>query len=145
LTEDIYHAFINQKASPKNLLLISRLSVLLVAIIAYILSIHPKDSILALVGNAWAGFGAAFGPVILLALLWRQSTKWGALSGMLVGGITVLAWVYLPHNYKDIYEIIPGFILGLSVNIIVSILTKKEDPSIQAEFDEVEKLVKQQK
>lgn len=144
LTEDIYHAFINQKASPKNLLLISRLSVLLVAIIAYILSIHPKDSILALVGNAWAGFGAAFGPVILLALLWRQSTKWGALSGMLVGGITVLAWVYLPHNYKDIYEIIPGFILGLSVNIIVSILTKKEDPSIQAEFDEVEKLVKQQ-
>lgn len=145
LTEDIYHSFINRNASEKNLLLISRLSVLVVAIIAYLLSIHPKDSILNLVGNAWAGFGAAFGPVILLALLWRQSTKWGALLGMLVGGLTVLAWVYLPHNYKNIYEIIPGFILGLLVNIVVSILTKQEDATIQAEFDEVEKLVKQQK
>ena len=145
LTEDIYRAFIQPKASEKRLLLISRMSVLVVAIIAYLLSIHPKDSILNLVGNAWAGFGAAFGPVILVALLWSKSTKWGALAGMIVGGITVLAWVYIPHNYKNIYEIIPGFSLGLLTNIVVSLLTQEEDAGIQAEFEEVERLVKESK
>ncbi|SMG13380.1 sodium/proline symporter PutP [Sphingobacterium psychroaquaticum] len=141
LTEDIYRAFINKNASGKNLLIMSRLSVLIVAAIAYILSISPQDSILNLVGNAWAGFGAAFGPVILLSLLWRKSTKWGALSGMLIGGVTVLLWVYVPHDYKEVYEIIPGFVLALLTNILVSLLTQQTDPTIDAEFDEVDRLV----
>ena len=142
LTEDIYREFINKEASPKRLLLISRLSVLIVAVIAYVLSIVPKDSILNLVGNAWAGFGAAFGPVILLSLLWKKSTKWGALAGMLVGAITVLAWVYVPHNYKDVYEMIPGFTLAIVTNVIVSLMTYKLDTEIMEEFAEVERLIK---
>lgn len=114
MTEDIYKAFIHKKASPKNLLFMSRLSVIIVAIIAFLLSLNPKNSILHLVGNAWAGFASAFGPVVILSLLWKRTTNIGVLAGMLVGGVTVLLWVYLPHNYKEVYEIIPGFFLGLN-------------------------------
>ena len=94
LTEDIYKAFLNKKASPKQLLTASRLSVLIVAVIAVLLSLTPKDSILNLVGNAWAGFGSAFGPVIVFSLFWKKTSWQGALAGMLTGGIVVLAWVY---------------------------------------------------
>lgn len=142
LTEDVYREFINKKASGKTLLTVSRVSVLLVAVVAFLLSISPKDSILNLVGNAWAGFGAAFGPVVLLSLLWRKSSKWGALTGMLTGGITVLLWVYVPHNYKDVYEIIPGFLLAMLVNIVVSLLTYTADSNVDQEFAEVERLIK---
>jgi len=126
LTEDIYKTFLHQQATPKQLLIASRISVLLVALIAMLLALTPKDTILNLVGNAWAGFGAAFGPLVLIALLHKKSTWQGALAGMLVGGITVLAWVYLPHAYKAVYEIIPGFILALTTNLLVSKITYKK-------------------
>lgn len=143
MTEDIYKAFIHKKASPKNLLLMSRLSVLIVAIIALLLSLNPKDSILNLVGNAWAGFAAAFGPVVILSLLWKRTTNIGALVGMLVGGITVLLWVYLPHNYKEVYEIIPGFFLGLTSIVVVSLLGPAPSDTIKKEFDTVNKKYKE--
>lgn len=126
LTEDIYKTFLHQQATPKQLLIASRISVLLVALIAMLLALTPKDTILNLVGNAWAGFGAAFGPLVLIALLHKKSTWQGAMAGMLVGGITVLAWVYLPHAYKAVYEIIPGFILALTTNLLVSKITYKK-------------------
>lgn len=140
ITEDIYKAFINKKASPKQMLFMSRASVLIVAIIALLLSLNPKDTILGLVGNAWAGFGAAFGPLIILSLLWKRTTSLGALSGMLVGAATVIGWVYLPHNYKEVYEIIPGFLLSFITTVIVSYLTTKPTENIVKEFDEMEKL-----
>jgi SSS family solute:Na+ symporter len=143
LTEDIYKAFLNKKATPKQLLLASRISVLVVAVIAVLLSLNPKDSILNLVGNAWAGFGSAFGPLILLSLLWKKSTWQGGFAGMLVGGITVLAWVYLQHPLKDWYEIIPGFTLSLLTNIIVSLFTYKPDAVIESEFDEMKKIMQE--
>lgn len=142
LTEDIYKAFIKPKASPKALLLASRLSVLIVAVVAISLSLTPRDSILNLVGNAWAGFGAAFGPLILLSLLYRKSSVQGALSGMLVGGITVLAWIYFDHPFKDWYELIPGFALSMLTHIIVSKLTFKPDSVIEQEFQKVEEILK---
>ena len=108
LTEDIYKAFLNKKATSKQLLIASRLSVLIVAVIAVLLSLTPNDSILNLVGNAWAGFGSAFGPLIVFSLFWKKTTWQGALAGMLTGGIVVLAWVYIQHDYKDWYEMIPG-------------------------------------
>lgn len=141
LTEDIYKAFIHKKASPKQLLIASRLSVLIVAIIAVALSIQPKDSILNLVGNAWAGFGASFGPVILLSLLWRKTTWQGALVGMIVGAAVVLFWVYGDHPFKEWYEIIPGFICSLFSIIIVSLLTIKENQLIEEEFDHVDQII----
>ncbi|MCI0920128.1 sodium/proline symporter PutP [Sphingobacterium rhinopitheci] len=142
MTEDIYKAFINKKASPKNLLFTSRASVLIVAIVALLLSLNPQDTILNLVGNAWAGFAAAFGPVVILALLWKRTTNLGALMGMIVGGITVLLWVYIPHDYKELYEIIPGFFLGFITILIVSLLTPKPSAEIEEEFESVAQKVK---
>jgi len=142
VTEDIYRAFINRKASPKHLLFISRASVLLVAIISLVLSLNPQDTILNLVGNAWAGFAAAFGPVVVLSLLWKRTTAIGALAGMVVGGVTVLLWVYLPHHYKEVYEIIPGFGLGFITIIVVSLLTPKPSIAILKEFDTVTEQMK---
>jgi len=142
MTEDIYKTFINKNASAKSMLIMSRVSVLIVAIIALLLSFNPKDSILNLVGNAWAGFGAAFGPLIILSLLWKRTTAMGGLAGMLVGGAVVLGWVYIPHNYKEVYEMIPGFILSFLTIIVVSLLTKPVSKEIEEEFDEVAKIVK---
>ncbi|MCT1525566.1 sodium/proline symporter PutP [Sphingobacterium hotanense] len=142
MTEDIYKTFINKNATPKSMLIMSRISVLIVAIIALLLSLNPKDSILNLVGNAWAGFGAAFGPLIILSLLWKRTTAMGGLAGMLVGGAVVLAWVYVPHNYKEVYEMIPGFILSFLTIIVVSLLTKPVSKEIEKEFDEVASIVK---
>lgn len=142
MTEDIYKAFINKNASPKNLLFMSRASVLIVAVIALLLSLNPQDTILNLVGNAWAGFAAAFGPVVVLSLLWKRTTSLGALIGMIVGGATVLLWVYLPHSYKELYEIIPGFSLGFITVIVVSLLSPKPNKEIEKEFDLVTQKIK---
>lgn len=144
MTEDIYRAFLKKDASSKHLLIISRLSVLLVAIIAFLLSLSPKDSILNLVGNAWAGFAAAFGPLIILSLFWRKITTAGALSGMILGALTVLGWVYIPHDYKEIYEIIPGFAISFLSTIIVSLCTPMHNPAITEEFSKMESIVKKQ-
>lgn len=142
MTEDIYRTFFNKQASAKTMLQVSRLSVLIVAVIALLLSLNPKDSILNLVGNAWAGFGAAFGPIVLLSLLWKRTTAMAGLLGMLVGGAVVLLWVYVPHNYKEVYEMIPGFILSFLTIVIVSLLSKPVSQEIQDEFDEVKRIVK---
>src|SRR5690606_22837800 len=100
----------------------SRLSVLVVAIIAILLSLNPKDTILDLVGHAWAGFGSAFGPLILLSLMWRRTTRNGAIAGMVVGGLTVLLWVYIPHAYQEWYSMIPGFALSFIAIVLVSLM-----------------------
>ena len=142
MTEDIYRTFFNKQASAKTMLMVSRLSVLIVAVIALLLSLNPKDSILNLVGNAWAGFGAAFGPLVLLSLLWKRTTATAGFLGMIVGGAVVLLWVYVPHNYKDVYEMIPGFILSFLTIVIVSLLSKPVSKEIQDEFDEVKRIVK---
>jgi len=142
LTEDIYKAFLNKKASQKQLLIASRLSVLIVAIIAVLLSLTPNDSILNLVGNAWAGFGSAFGPLIIFSLFWKKTTWQGALAGMLTGGIVVLAWVYVNHDYKEWYEIIPGFISSLVMIYVVSLITQKPNKEIDKKFDEVKMILK---
>lgn len=139
MTEDIYRTFFSNHATAKNTLLMSRLSVLIVAAVALILALNPQESILALVGTAWAGFGAAFGPLILLSLLWKRITAAGALAGMAVGGATVLLWVYLPHGYKEVYEIIPGFLLSLLVTVVVSLLTKPVSDEVKREFESVRK------
>ncbi len=141
LTEDIYRSLVRKDTSPRHFLIAGRLSVLIVAGVSLLLSLDPKDSILNLVGNAWAGFGSAFGPLIVLSLLRRKTTWQGALAGMLTGGITVLLWVYLDHPYKDWYEMIPGFLLSLICNLIVSQLTYKANPVIDEEFDRVEKMI----
>ncbi|PHM72978.1 sodium/proline symporter PutP [Xenorhabdus sp. KJ12.1] len=136
LTEDFYKAFIRTKASQKELVWVGRMMVLLVAAIAIVIATNPNNKVLALVSNAWAGFGAAFGPVILISVIWQRMTRDGALAGMLVGAVTVLVW--MKFQWFGLYEIIPGFILSLLAIVVVSLLGKTPNKTIQRRFIEAE-------
>ena len=113
LIEDIYAKLFNTQLSAKQEVRLNRISLVIIALLALLLAVDPKNSILELVSYAWAGLGAAFGPVILLSLYWRKMTANGALIGMVLGGITVVLWKYLEPlgGIFQIYELIPGFIV----------------------------------
>ncbi|WP_139491541.1 sodium/proline symporter PutP [Brevibacillus dissolubilis] len=136
LTEDVYRTFFRRSASDKELMLVSRLSVLIVSVIAVVIAFDKTGTILSLVGYAWAGFGAAFGPVILLSLYWKRMNKWGALAGIIGGAATVIIWASVPALVSSLYEIIPGFIVGLAAIWIVSLLTPAPDTEVSKEFDQ---------
>ena len=141
ITKDFYLTFFNKEASEKKQMIIGRCAVLIVAAIATILAYLPNKTILDIVGHAWAGFGSSFGPLLLLSLYWKRMNKWGALSGMIVGGLTVILWISCGLS-SFLYEMIPGFSLSLISIIIVSLLTKKPDDSINKEFAIFEKILK---
>ena len=114
----------------------------IVAIIAFIIALNPKSSIMALVADAWAGFGSAFGPVVLFALFWKRTTKWGAFAGMLSGGAMVFIWKFVIRTsfagtWLDIYELLPAFILACIVIVAVSLLTKAPEKDITDVYDEL--------
>ncbi|MCI4252750.1 sodium/proline symporter PutP [Bacillus sp. CCB-MMP212] len=144
VTEDFYKTFFRRHASDKELVFIGRLSVLIVAMIAVVLSYHPSDTILTLVGYAWAGFGSAFGPAILLSLYWKRTTKWGVLAGMITGAAVVITWVQIPNLKVMMYEMVPGFSLSLLVVIIVSLLTPEPTKAIYCEFSEMKTLLEEE-
>ncbi|MDM5214461.1 sodium/proline symporter PutP [Peribacillus sp. RS7] len=135
LTDDFYKQFIRPNASDKELVLVGRFGVLAISAIALILAFNPSGTILKLVGYAWAGFGAAFGPVILLSLYWKRMTKWGALAGMIVGTSTVIVWEMI-EELAEVYEIIPGFIAGTIAVVVFSLLSAKPSKVIEEEFNQ---------
>ncbi|MCY6369976.1 sodium/proline symporter PutP [Clostridium ganghwense] len=137
LTEDFYKVLFRKNASEKELVWVSRIAVAIVAIIAYYLALDENSSILNIVSYAWAGFGATFGPTIILSLFWKRMNKSGALAGMITGGITVIVWKSLSGGIFDLYEIVPGFICSVIVIVIVSLLTKEPSEEIKQEFDMV--------
>lgn len=145
LTEDFYKIYLNRSASQTELVLVGRISVALVAMFAIYLAYDKDSSILDLVSNAWAGFGAAFGPLVLISLYWKRMNFEGALAGMIVGAVTVLVWFYAPikvngeHISTLIYGIVPGFILSSIAIVVVSLGTKAPKKEITDLFDEVEK------
>jgi SSS family solute:Na+ symporter len=129
LTEDFYRLFMNKKASDKRLVTVGRVSVLAVGIVAAFMARDPNAEVLGLVSNAWAGFGAAFGPLIILALTWRKMSGAGAVAGMLIGAGTVIIWITMGWNSSflggpGIYEIIPGFLLAWIAIVVVSRATQ---------------------
>ncbi|GKW39060.1 sodium/proline symporter PutP [Pectobacterium carotovorum] len=136
ITEDLYKPFLRKNASQKELVWVGRGMVLLVAIIAIALSLNPENRVLGLVSYAWAGFGAAFGPVILISLLWPRMTRNGALLGMIVGAATVLIWKQ--YAWLGLYEIIPGFIFNCLTIFIVSLLGKAPSKAITDRFNQAE-------
>ncbi|AKS32830.1 sodium/proline symporter PutP [Mycolicibacterium goodii] len=136
LVEDIYRAF-GKEAGPGRLVVYGRLGVLTVAVVAILLALNPDGTILDLVGFAWAGFGAAFGPLILLSLFWRKLTTAGAIAGMIAGAVVVGIWGQTEALSSAMYEIVPGFIACLVVAVVVSLLTPREDDDIQREFTEM--------
>ena len=148
LTEDFYKTFVKRDASQAELVVIGRLSVLAVAIVAIALAFDRNSSVLQLVSNAWAGFGAAFGPLIILSLNWQRMTFAGALSGIVVGALTVLVWIYAPLSINGLplsqwlYEIVPGVIFSTLAIVLVSLLTKAPAPSIQQLFAKMQLEVK---
>jgi len=143
LTGDFYQAFLHKDASEKQLVLVGRISVLIVALVAIYLAYDRDSSILSLVSNAWAGFGAAFGPVIIGCLYWKGMTRNGALAGIISGAVTVLIWIYAPITIGGqalsavMYEIVPGFIICSLAIYIVSKLSPEVEESISAKFDEM--------
>lgn len=124
-SEDFYKTLLKPKASDKELVTVSRLTVVGVAIIAFIIALNPNSSVLALVSYAWAGFGAAFGPVVLLSLFWDKMTRKSAILGMIVGGVTSIVWPLFSGIFPNVaifglYEIIPGFALAALTIYLVS-------------------------
>ncbi len=144
VTEDFYKTFFRRNASDKELVFIGRLSVLVVAMIAVVLAYHPSDTILTLVGYAWAGFGSAFGPAILLSLYWKRTNKWGVLAGMIVGAVVVIAWVKILSLKAIMYEMVPGFFCSLLTVIVVSLLTKEPVKAVHREFNEMEAILEEE-
>nr|WP_279391934.1 sodium/proline symporter PutP [Virgibacillus halodenitrificans] len=136
VAEDFYKAIFRKKASGKELVWVGRIATLGIALIAAIIAMNPESSVLELVSYAWAGFGATFGPIILLSLFWRGITRNGALAGIIVGAVTVIIWgEFLSGGIFDLYEIVPGFLLNLLVTILISMFGKPA-PEIEAEFTE---------
>nr|WP_320160721.1 sodium/proline symporter PutP [uncultured Methanoregula sp.] len=133
LSRDVYFPLIRPQAADRELLWVSRLSVLLIAGLALMLGLDPDSFVFSLVAYAWAGFGAAFGPALLAALFWKRTTREGVLAGILVGGITVLVWKQL--SLFGMYEIIPGFLLSVIAIIVVSLRTPVPDASVLEEFE----------
>lgn len=143
LTEDFYKTFLRKEATQSELVLIGRIATFAVALVAGLLAMDPESNILSLVGNAWAGFGAAFGPVILLSLHWQRMTRAGALAGIVVGAATVLIWLYAPFTIGGeepsavLYEIIPGFVLSTLAIVAVSLLGKPVTTTVERGFSEM--------
>jgi len=136
LTEDLYKAFLRKGASQKELVWVGRFMVLLVALVSIAMAANPDNRVLGLVSYAWAGFGAAFGPVVLFSVLWSRMTRNGALAGMIIGAVTVLVWKH--YAWLDLYEIIPGFLFGSIGIVVFSLLGKGPSAAMQQRFSEAD-------
>ena len=143
LTQDLYKTFLRRNASDLELVWLGRAMVLLVSVVAIWLARDPDSEVLGLVSYAWAGFGAAFGPVVLLSLLWPRMNRQGALAGMIIGAAAVIIWKKTDwagmgfDTLAGVYEIIPGFILATIAIVITSVLTPPPSAAVRQTFYEV--------
>ena len=145
VAEDIYKGLIDKKADTKKVLLVSRVTVIVIAIIAYIIALNPNNTIMGLVSNAWAGLGAAFGPLVLLSLFWKRCNFQGAVAGIVTGALTVIVWDYLPlvagqtiGKVTGLYSLVVGFTLSLFAIVAVSLCTKAPSEEMLKEFEDVQ-------
>jgi sodium/proline symporter len=138
IADDIYKSVFRKHATQKELVLVGRLAVLGVSAVALMLALAPDSDVLALVSYAWAGFGACFGPTLILSLYWKRMNQWGALSGIVVGGFSVIVWSWLSGGIFDLYEIAPGFVFSLISIVLVSLLTEAPLASVSYQFDEMQ-------
>lgn len=142
VSKDILNGVFWKNMSEKTAMLLARITVLVISAIAMIIARDPNSSVFSVVSFAWAGFGAAFGPVILTALFWRRTNKQGAFAGMVCGGVMVFVWKFLVRPMGgawNIYELLPAFIVALAAIIIVSLLTAAPEKEITEVFDDVKK------
>ena len=140
VSQDLGNDFLKCNFSGKRGMIVARGVMLAISAIAAFLARDPDSSVFRVVSFAWAGFGAAFGPVMLMALFWKRSNKWGALAGMLVGGIMVFVWKFLIAPLGGvwaIYELLPAFLCSLVAIVVVSLLTPAPEKSVVQVFEEV--------
>ncbi len=126
--------------SDKMMMVIARLTVVVISLVAIVIAWNPESSVFSIVSFAWAGFGAAFGPTMLFALFWKRSNKWGALAGMVAGGVMVFVWKYLiapMGGFWNVYELLPAFIIASIAIVVVSLLTPEPDKKIVKEFESI--------
>lgn len=133
LAEDFYKQVIKQEATSEEIVRVGRFAVILISIVALVLAMTPDSSVLGLVSYAWAGFGAAFGPAVVLSLYWSRMNRNGALAGIIVGGVTIVVWKQLSGGWFDVYEIVPGIILSTIAILVVSLATDEPEESVQAQ------------
>lgn len=137
VSQNIFQEFFHKKLSQKASMIVARCAVIVIAIVGVIWA-KDEGSVFEIVSFAWAGFGASFGPIVLFALFWKRTTKWGALAGMVVGGSMIFIWKYLIAPLGGlfaIYELLPAFILASIVIVVVSLLTKKPSKEIEDNFE----------
>ena len=145
IAEDFYKGFLRPTAGQSELVWIGRLMVLAVAMIAIIIAADPNSRVLGLVSYAWAGFGAAFGPVVIFSLFWKRMTAAGALAGMIVGAVVVVAWAeavnpwLAAHDYATMYEIVPGFIACALAIVLVSLLSPAPARAVIDRFEQADR------
>ncbi len=140
VSQNLAMEFFHLNISGKKSVLVARGTMVGISIVAAFLARDPNSSVFRVVSFAWAGFGAAFGPVVLFALFWKRSTKWGALAGMVTGGVMVFVWKYLiapMGGIWGIYELLPAFIAACIAIVVVSLVTAKPDAEIEKIFDDV--------
>ncbi|MCS0674270.1 sodium/proline symporter PutP [Cytobacillus firmus] len=142
LAQDFYKSIFRRNASKKEEMIVGRIAVLGIAIIAIFLGYNPESKVLELVSYAWAGFGAAFGPVIILSLFWKRMTRNGALAGIIVGAVTVIVWAQLTGGLFDLYELAPGFLFAGLAIIIVSLLDKAPSKEVQEQYNQYKSVLK---
>ncbi|WP_404357148.1 sodium/proline symporter PutP [Cytobacillus firmus] len=142
LAQDFYKSIFRRNASKKEEMIVGRIAVLGIAIIAIFLGYNPESKVLELVSYAWAGFGAAFGPVIILSLFWKRMTRNGALAGIIVGAVTVIVWAQLTGRLFDLYELAPGFLFAALAIIVVSLLDKAPSAEVQEQYDRYKSVLK---
>ncbi|ABO24301.1 sodium/proline symporter PutP [Shewanella loihica] len=135
ITEDFYKKWLRPDASSKELMMIGRIGVLTIAVISGVIALNPESSVLSLVSYAWAGFGAAFGPVVILSLFWRGYSRNGAVATIIVGAITVVLWKQSTGGIFDLYEILPGFLFATLAGVLVSLVSAPAD-STREQFEQ---------
>ncbi|ELO1775849.1 sodium/proline symporter PutP [Vibrio fluvialis] len=131
LAEDFYKQVYKKDATSEEIVRVGRAAVIIISIIALILAMTPDSSVLGLVSYAWAGFGAAFGPVLVLSLYWSRMNRNGALAGIVIGGITIVVWKQLSGGWYDVYEIVPGIIFSTIAIVAVSLLTGEPEEAVK--------------
>ncbi|MBR2547966.1 MAG: sodium/proline symporter [Eubacterium sp.] len=148
VSENIIHRFIVKDMSAVNQMILARVTVVIIAVLSCMFAWDPNSSVFRIVSFAWAGFGASFGPVVLFSLFWKKTNKWGALLGMLSGGIMIFVWKFGIANLGGIftiYELLPAFVVNCIVILVVSIVTGGPDKETAETFDKVNEMVKENK
>eukprot|EP00833_Pecoramyces_ruminatium_P012712 jgi/Orpsp1_1/1186744/evm.model.d7180000053000.1 len=138
-SENLLKGMFKLKISEKVSMIIARVVLIVIALLAIIIAWDKNSSIFKVVSFAWAGFGATFGPVMILALFWKRSNKWGTLAGLIVGGIVVFVWHFFISKLGgifEIYELLPAFLFGLIADVLVSLVTKEPDRIIIKEYED---------